>query len=102
MKILIIAPDEESISPQQAIQQAKLVYGSYATVTALPSSNNDYANLYFCAQVLLADKLANILVDSKDEEYYNIAKDKLIQETMTLFKEILDEVESDTKEKINK
>jgi len=88
--------------PQQAIEQAKLAHGSYATVIALPSSGNDYANLYFCAQTLLAEKIANILVDSKDKEYYNIAKDKLITDVITQFREILDEVVSDTEEKMNK
>lgn len=102
MKLLVIAPDEDSISPQQAVQQAKALYGSYATVVAMPSSTNDYANLYFCAQTLLADKLLNILVDSKDEIYYNIAKTKLIEEALTQFKEILEELESDIREKINK
>lgn len=102
MRVLIISPDEDSISPQQAIEQAKLAHGSYATVIALPSSSNDYASLYFCAQTLLAEKLANILVDSKDKEYYNIAKDKLIEEAITQFREILGELESDIREKINK
>lgn len=102
MRILVIAPDEESISPQQAIQQAKLAHGSFATVVALPSSSNDYANLYFCGQSLLAERLANILVDSKDKEYYNIAKEKLISETVAQFREILDQVESDVREKMNK
>lgn len=102
MKVLVIYPDEESLSPQQAIQHAKTMYGSYAMVNAIPSSNNDYANLYFCAQTLLADKLANIMIDSKDEVYYNIAKEKLITDVITQFREILEEVESGIKEKLHK
>jgi hypothetical protein len=102
MRILVIAPEEESISPQQAIEQAKIAHGSFATVIALPSSNNEYANLYFCAQTLLAEKIANILIDSKDKTYYNIAKERLVSDAVTQFREVLDEVISDIEEKMNK
>lgn len=102
MRVLILAPDEESISPQQAISQAKQIYGSYATVVPVPSANNEYAQLYFSAQTLIAESVANILVDSKDEDDYNIAKDKLIKRALTQFREVLEEVISDTEEKINK
>lgn len=102
MRVLVLSHDEDSVSPQQAIEQAKRVHGTYATIVALPSSGNDYASLYFSAQTLLAEKLANILVDSKDKEYYNIAKDKLIEEAVTQFREVLREVVLDTEEKVNK
>ena len=102
MRLLILSPDEESISPQQAIEQAKNQYGAFATIIAMPSSNNTYAQLYFCAQALLAESIGNILVDTKDSEYYNIEKHKLIEQAVTQFREVLEEVISDTEEKFSK
>lgn len=101
MRLLILAPDETSISPQQAVELAKTIHGSHATVVPIPSSNNDYANLYFSAQILIAERIANISFDSKDESEYNIRKQNILNEAITRFREVLEEVASDTEEKIN-
>lgn len=101
MRLLILAPDEQAISPQQAVEQARRIHGSHATIVPLPSSSNEYATLYFCAQGLLAEKIANISFDARDELEYNVRKQHAIDEAVTRFREVLEEVASDTEEKIN-
>lgn len=101
MKVIVMSHDETSISPQQAIEQAKSIHGSHSTILVLPSSTNDYANVYFCAQTLIAEKIANISFDSKDEIEYTLRKQAVLDEAMSRFREILEEVASDTEEKLN-
>jgi F0F1-type ATP synthase membrane subunit a len=98
MKVLILSHDEVSLSPREAIEKARSEHGSYATIVALPSSNNEYAQLYFAAQVLCADQLVKLKIDTKDIELYNSKKLLLIESIVTQFREVLDEVISDTEE----